>query len=293
MAKNSQQPQVTQQQTKVDLAPEQRQLLDLAMPSLREFAASTPKTPEGSQVADFNPTQASAQKQALDAAGAQTLLSQAAGRTQGTLTDGSLMRADSNPYLGGYIDAATRPMAENLTQNILPQLRSEMINAGQFGSSNTKHQALAAGKTQQAIGDTSGRIAMDAYGRGLDAMKTGLALAPQTTALQTAGAATTGLVGDTLQAHDQALKDEATQKFWYEQMFPLYKGSTLAGMTAQIPGAGATTVATGPAPPKPNPVLAGLGGGLAGASAGASFGPWGALIGGVGGAGLGFFGSRA
>ncbi len=51
--------------TTFQLSPEQKEMLGLAMPFLKDFGTNPPSPPTGSSIAPFNPTQQFAQKGAL------------------------------------------------------------------------------------------------------------------------------------------------------------------------------------------------------------------------------------
>ncbi len=76
----------------------------------------------------------------------------------------------NNPYIGQYMDAATRPLQQQLDNQTMPGIRSGYTGAGQYGSSRQGiSEGLARGMTNQAIGDTRATIANNAYGQGLGA----------------------------------------------------------------------------------------------------------------------------
>lgn len=69
------------------------------------------------------------------------------------------MRGDfmdpNNPLVQGYLDAATRPVQENLIRNQLPQMDSAAIASGAYGgNANAVQRGQAIGDTNQAIADT-------------------------------------------------------------------------------------------------------------------------------------------
>lgn len=77
---------------------------------------------------------------------------------------------NQNPYLGQMAEAAARPLTQNLTENILPAIRSGATGAGQYGSSRQGiAEGIAARGTQQAIGDQVASLYSNAYGQGLQA----------------------------------------------------------------------------------------------------------------------------
>src|SRR5512139_1686804 len=111
--------------TKVELSPEQRELLGLAMPNLRQFA-NTPVSqiiPPFSGVARFQPEQTAGQEAVLGAVpGMQGVTGSAAGASK-YLTNPDILSAESNPALKGIgdtIKGETRSAVDNLLQEALP-----------------------------------------------------------------------------------------------------------------------------------------------------------------------------
>ena len=273
----------TTQTTRVDLAPQQQELLNLALPSLREFAANPPRLPEGSTISPFDPLQQQGQEMALASVPQQGSVVRAAADTSNSILNPGFLIPDSNPALRATIDASTRPIIQNLLEQALPIIRGGAVTTGNFGSSRQGiAEGLATGRAAQAVGDTSAKVATTGYGQGLDAQLKALSLAPTTAGALSIPAATTSAVGDVRQNMAQRLLDEITSRFSYQELLPLLMGKELVGVTGAIPGAGATTTAS---VAKPNPVGASLGGALGGAAAGSAFGPigtaGGAIIGGL------------
>ena len=88
---------------------------------------------------------------------------------------------ENNPYLEPYMQAATRPLEQQLAFGTLPGIRSDFIGS-QGGGTSTRQgvaEGIAQGLTNQAIGDTRAKIASQAYGQGLDQQARALALYPQ------------------------------------------------------------------------------------------------------------------
>ncbi len=76
---------------------------------------------------------------------------------------------NNNPHLQGTIDAATRPIMQQLTEAILPQITSEAVATGNLGSSRQGIAEGIAGRgALDAIGDVTAEIGSAAYGQGLD-----------------------------------------------------------------------------------------------------------------------------
>ena len=153
------------QTTSTQLTPEQQQLMGVALPGLMNFAANPPKSYSGQTVADFTPAQKAAQDQALQAATAQSQTAASGTGAENFYTGGQVWDPTYNPALQGAVDAAVRPIQENLVKSTLPALRnsSDFVGAN-FGSSR---QALAEqGATELAgkqIGDTSKQVIEDLY----------------------------------------------------------------------------------------------------------------------------------
>lgn len=258
------------QTTKTDLSPEQRQILDLAMPGLKEFAANPPKLPGFSGVAGFDPLQTQGQDMALAAAPTQSSVVGGAASATNRLTSGELLTPDANPALRDTISASTRPIINDLLERALPAIRGEASTTGNFGSSRQGiAEGLATGRAAQAVGDTAAKVATTGYGQGLDAFGKGVALAPSTAQAQLLPGLTTSGVGDVRQALQQALLGEKTGRFNFEQLLPLLMGKEFAGIAGTLPGAGSTTTGT---VASPNPIMQGAGLGIAGLGALGSMG---------------------
>src|SRR6266403_5023406 len=98
------------QTTTYQLSPEQRQLLNLAMPGVTQFASSVPQRYPGSAIAGFDPSQVAGQEGALQSAGTQTSLARAgAGTAMDWLSPGAL-DVNNNPTIQAAIATATRPI---------------------------------------------------------------------------------------------------------------------------------------------------------------------------------------
>jgi hypothetical protein len=222
------------------------------MPGAEAFAQTGPSSviPPYSAVAGFDPAQTAGQEQVLGAVpGQQGVVGSAATGNQ-FLTSGDVLRPDSNPALAQYMDAATKPLYQNLTEQVLPSVRSGAAAADQFGSSRQGiAEGLAAGRTAQAAGAATADIANKGYQTGLDAMTKGIGLAPQTAQDLALPGLTTSGVGDVRQQLAQAMLGEQAQRYQTTGMWPLLQAQSLAGMAGSLPGAGTTTTASGPTAP--------------------------------------------
>lgn len=259
------------QKTTYELSPEQRELMNLAMPGVRTFAASTPQRYQGNQVAGFTPEQTAGQNMALGAAGTQNNLATNAANASNFYTSGNIWDPANNPNLRGAIDASVRPIYENLTEKALPAIRNEAVTTGNFGSSRQGiAEGLATREASRAAGDTAAKIAQNEYETNVNAQLRALGLLPTVQGAQVAGATTTSGVGDVRQSMNQALINQDVSGFNYDQMAPFLQSKEILSLLQGLPGG--TTVSTGNSP-RANPWTQALGGAAAGASLGSAIMP--------------------
>lgn len=225
----------------VDLHPQQTELLGKAMPYLNKFANAGITLPTGSTVAPFNPTQTDAQSQVLGNVNKMQAGADAGLNASNFTLNPNILSPDSNPGLRGTIDAATRPLFEGLTEQILPSIRGEANTTGNIGSSRQGiAEGLAARGTQNAVGDVGSKIAFSGYQSGMDSMMRSLGLLPQTLTSQNIPGSTMGAIGDANQQMTQQLLDEAKAQFLQKQTLPLDIGKELLNAVSAIPSAGTT-----------------------------------------------------
>lgn len=243
--------------TEIKLSPEQQAIVGQAMPYIKDFASQGVQLPGQTGIVGFNPTQTQAQGMALGAAGTQGQLAGAGAGFAGDLFSGKYLDPRTNPALQGTIDAATRPIFEGLTEQILPGIRGEAVTTGNMGSSRQGiAEGMAAREASRAAGDVGSQIAYQGYNSGLQAMLQNLGMLPNTLKSQTAAAGTTGAVGDVQQQLAQMMLSEQQDRFMQEQLMPLMIGKELAGIASGLPGGGTTSVTKTPGT---SPLAAGLG----------------------------------
>ena len=268
--------------TTVQMSPEQRQLYQLALPGVKDFAATVPERYPG-QVAGFDPAQTAGQNMALASAAPQQMLADTAAGTSARLQDPSF--AASNPWLDQAITASTRPITEAYQQDVLPGIRDSFQGAGQeFGGSRRAiADARATSDYMRSLGDTSAKLGLGAYNTNIDAMVKALGLTPQTQSAQTAPATTTSAVGDVRQNLSQQQLNELISEFNYNELAPFLQSQDIISLISGIPGGSSSSVSTGNLAQQ-NPATKALGGAAAGASLGSALFPG---AGTVAGAGLG------
>lgn len=209
---------------------------------------------------------------------------------------GDYLSPESNPSLQGAIDAATRPVYENLTRTVLPGIASAAIGQGAYGGTREGiTQALAGAEAGKTAGDIAAGMAYNNYDaeRSRQFLAPGLLQQGYQTGLMPYD--TLGQAGTTQQGWNQAQLDELLQKWNAQQQAPWaglqdYKAAVEGGnfsnstQTQTSTGAGgASSVLQG--------ALGGAGLGamlgnssLFGGLTGAALGPWalgGAAVGGL------------
>lgn len=269
------------------LAPEQREILNLAMPGLRSFAATVPQRYPGTRISPFDPSQVAGQEMALAASPIQAGLAGNAADASNFYLSGDIWNPASNPALQGAVDAAVRPITENLTERQLPAIRGEAITTGNFGSSR---QGIAEGianrEASRAIGDTASKLVQGQYDTNVGAQLKAMGLLPTVQGAQVQPAITTSGVGDVRQNLAQSQLGEQVAGFNYDQLAPFLQSRELISLLTGIPGG--TNVTTGSVPTA-NPWTAALGGAASGAALGSAIMPGvGTGIGAAGGALLPF-----
>lgn len=126
-----------------------------------------------------------------------------------------LMNPQQNPYLQSMVNAATRGVAENFNENIIPGIRTNAAGVGQYGSSR---QGIAEGLAARGAANAMSDIATNLYGGQYQSdMNRALEAANAFTGAQQAGA------GITSSLRGQEFNQQMNQL------------STLLGGTAQLP----------------------------------------------------------
>lgn len=271
--------------SKTELSPQQKELLNLGMPYAKGFASRPIKYFPGNTIAPVNANEKAGLGEAVAASGRQDKIAEGAQHGFNFLTSGDLMDVGKNPYFAPAASAAARPITQALTEQELPALRDSATSSGNFGSSRQGiAEGLATGRANQAIGDITSKMAMDAYGQGLSAYENGMQMAPTIQGMQPQGALTRSAVGDVQRQLQQQKIDARVNRFNFGQMAPFMQASDILSLIAGTPGA--TNVSTGPGP-QTNPISGALGGLTLGSALTPFVGPMGPLIG----AGLGGLGS--
>lgn len=199
----------------------------------------------------------------------------AAGRfTEGTnfLTSTDLLDPASNPYLAKSAEAAIRPVTQALTEQWLPNIRSQAISAGGYGGSRQAlAEGTAIGNAARLSGDITSNMFSDAYQRGLNTISGNLGQIPAAFGFGQLPFQTQMDIGG--QRQDQRLFEQQApwqqlqnyqnivggQPYGSQTTSPIYRNRG-----AGILGGAATGAAIGKMIPKIGPLLGAIGGGLLG-----------------------------
>lgn len=283
----SKSPSTTTQTNKVELSPAQEEISQLGLPLARQYAKSKLELPNYS-IAGFSPDEVAAQNMARDQAyGGMTDLSQQAATTNKFLLDPALLDPSSNPYLQQQGNAIQQHMTQNLTESILPALRTGSVVAGGLNSGGATKQGLATGmavgRTNQEIGNALSSLYSNAYSTGLGAMGQAVQANPSVMKGLLYPSTIVSGIGGQIRGMEQAQIDNAAQQQWLSQMLPFYQAQNIYSLMGTMPGGSGVSTVTG-AQPQSNPAMSGLGGAASGAVLGSMIMPG---IGTAAGAGIG------
>jgi hypothetical protein len=138
----------------------------------------------------------------------------------------------------GVIDTVNRNFAEQL----LPAIRSNAISTGNFGgSAQQSSQALAAGRTSDALAQAIANMNMQAYSQGLNQYNTAQAQLPTTLNLGLVPSQILSSVGAENQAQNQKAIDQAVAAYNFNQQAPAQQIAQLQQATGNAGQYGGTT----------------------------------------------------
>lgn len=222
-------------------------------------AQGVPENYPGSRVARFTPNQQWGQNYLSSYA--QGVAPQIATQVQGT--HGRLLNAsdvNNNPHLQGAIRVAQQPTQDRLMEEILPNVGSQAQAQGAYGGA--RHGLLESGIVRDAgrlMGEMATRMSSDAYGQGLQAELGALSMTPTVLEAGTAPGRITSSVGDVQQNQNQALINDAVEKWFYNHNAPWDALNRYAGTIQGQYGSTTTTPIS-----RTNPTLGAIGGAAAG-----------------------------
>ena len=243
------------QTNKIELAPEQKAIADLALPYAQSFASSTPQLFAGNTIAGFNPNEIAGQNAALVAAGS-PLVAAGATAQQALLDPAKMLDVANNPYVKGSADAITQQVTQNLNENILPGVRSGATSAGGMYTGGATKEGIATGKaitgTNQGLSNALADLYLKSYAGGLSTMTQAVANNPQALQTQLFPSQVQGAVGAQQRSMEQALLNKQVADFYGNQNLDYDRAAQLYSLIGAMPGAsGVSTV--NPSMPQSNP----------------------------------------
>lgn len=174
------------------------------------------------------------------------------------------MDVQNNPYLQSAIQAAIRPVTNNLNEQILPGVRADAMASGGYGGTRAGiAEGLAMAKANQSAQDTAAQMASQAYQTGQDTFSKTLAFLPQASSVGTMPSQILSGIGAQNENYQQELNDYQANLAQYNQT----KGwGQLGNLASAIYGGiqpGTTTTTTGAGTNKARSALTGAASGAA------------------------------
>lgn len=280
-------PQTTTQTNTVTLSPQQQEIANMAMPWIRQWSNTPYQSYGKSTIADFSPDEMKAMglyRQQAD--GPIADLATQAYNTQQKLLDPNQLNPANNPWLGDMSNQIREQVQGKLLGEALPRIRQTAIGGGMYSGGSTRAglaEGAAVGDAASATGDALSNLYYNAYDSGLKSLRSAIDANPGVMSQQLFGADVLSAVGAQNRGMDQAKMDEEYRNWAMQNQFPLIRAQELMQLFGAFPTAGGTSTVSGSVP-QTSPWMGGLGG----AMAGSSFGPWGMGIGAL----MGLLGTR-
>jgi hypothetical protein len=150
----------------------------------------------------------------------------------------------TDPVVQSLVEQAQKGLGTQLTETVLPQIRSGATAAGQYGSTRQGvAEGVAAGKTAEAQSQAATSIYGQAYQDALRRQMQGLAMAPQVSEMGKAGIQTGLQIQDVLRGEETGAAEAEYARRTQAPWAGLEKWASLLYPAA---GMGGTTTATGP-----------------------------------------------
>ena len=185
------------------------------------------------RIAGFDPAssmgQYAAEQRAMQGS---PLLRDAQGEMRKTLA-GDYLSPESNPFLSGMYDAASRGVTRNFMQSVMPTLNSRfaMGRTQQDAGQNAQTGAVgrAQGQLATSLGDMASNIYGGAYGAERNRMGQMAQMAPSMAATDYADSSMLRGIGQERQAQAQRYLDELVNRFDFQQHAPAQRLAEYSG----------------------------------------------------------------
>lgn len=219
----------------------------------------------GDTVANFDPYQLQGQQSLVDYATGtgQNLVSDAFASNQFFTNPENIMNPENIPGFSGSVDAMTRGYTQNLTENILPYVRSGGTASGQFGgSAQGIGEALSVDRSNQALADSLSNMYLGAYGQGLGSFNQAMNRVPSLFALGAQPGSIVSGVGAQRQGQEQREITADVDRYNFAQNEPAIMLSLLQALSGTAGTYGGTTETRGKQEGGGGGILPGIGGAL-------------------------------
>lgn len=207
------------------------------------YQSGGPQFYGGNTVADVSTNTTAGRQSMLDAAGSVGgLLDTAQRGEQFWMNPENIFNPSNIPGFAQAMKSVTQDTTRNLTENVLPGLRSGSVQSGTYGGSRQGiGEGLAVGRTSDAIAGTLADMQMGAFDRGLNMYNAAQNRLPSTLNNMLMPGQTQVAVGQQQQADQQRLIDADMRRHEFEQMAPLFALQQLQALIGQAGTYGGTT----------------------------------------------------
>lgn len=185
---------------------------------------------------------------------------------QGNLSDtlsGKYLTADSNPYLSGMYNAASRQMMQNYNEQTQPQTNAMFNRAGAFGgSAHRLYQAQQSRDLQQGMGDLASQMYGNQYEQERQKQLQAALVGPQIAQSDYYDIQALLSAGDIKRTEEQNKLNELLNYYTGAQQWPYQQQQFQSTLIPPIYGGGgtSTTSQTGMNPYYVNPASKAMGG---------------------------------
>lgn len=238
-------PSTVTQTNKVELSPEQKKLFELGMPYAEQYANSPLESYSGQTLAGFNPLELAGQAGALGASGMMAPNAGQALASNNWLMSPQQLDPNSNPYARSIADQISGGISDELTQRILPAVRTNTINSGgMYAGGDTRGQMadhMAGTAAMDSIGSALEKFYFDNYKLGTDTMGAAIDRNQGVMGASLMPSTVVSAVGQQGREMEQAQLDNAYNQWLIDQQLPFMRATDIMSLVQGMPGATSVT----------------------------------------------------
>lgn len=187
----------------------------------RLYDTGGPQYYSGSVVSPLNPWEQSSRE--ITDANATGSMAQLAGKALENYDFGTkgVLDVGRNPFLADAAEAMVRPVMQQLTEGVLPNIRNEFANAGTYGSTKQSlAEAQASERATRAALDATSQLYANAYGQGLNTFSNTMGQMPAVMQGIQAPAQAISQIGQQERSLEQARLQEQAAREMYQNNLP-------------------------------------------------------------------------